>query len=236
MNPVITALQRTLDDRFRDCDEFAVLEAGCGSTSVLDLGDRARITGIDISQKQLDRNSILQEKILGDVQTHPLPQRTYDLIVCWDVLEHLPEPRQALENFERAAATGGLIVLKLPNLLSPKGLLTKFTPHGFHVWVYRHVYRCPDAGTEDRAPFPTQLRLDVSPGRLCRFATDRHLAIVSESYYESNHQIRLKEKYALFGIGAGLVQGLVKMFSLGRLDARRTEYLLVLKKGDTDFR
>ena len=43
--------------------------------------------------------------------------------------------------------------------------------------------------------------------------------------------MRLKQQSTLFRFGAGLAQGLVKLISLGRLDANRTEYLLVLEKG-----
>ena len=31
------------------------------------------------------------------------------------------------------------MTLGVPNVASPKGLLTKFTPHRFHIWVYRRI-------------------------------------------------------------------------------------------------
>jgi 2-polyprenyl-3-methyl-5-hydroxy-6-metoxy-1,4-benzoquinol methylase len=71
-----------------------VLEAGCGSASHFNFGQNAYLVGIDISEEQLKSNSVLNEKILGDIQVYNLPVTNFDVIVCWYVLEHLPEPEK----------------------------------------------------------------------------------------------------------------------------------------------
>ena len=114
-------LQSVIGRFFSDGRSFEVLEAGCGSSRHIELGDRARIVGIDISEEQLARNDRLDRKILGDVQTHDFAPECFDLIVCWDVLEHLPEPERALRSFARASKAGGVILLALPNVFSLKG-------------------------------------------------------------------------------------------------------------------
>ena len=147
-----------------------LLEAGCGSASNLRFDKKARVTGIDISRKQLERNALLDEKILGDVQRYEFPQDSFDAIICWDVLEHLPLPQLALRQFSRAVKPGGIVILKLPNVLSVKGLVTKFFPHWLHVLAYRYFYGEKDAGKEDTAPFKTFLRFSISARaiqRLC---------------------------------------------------------------------
>jgi 2-polyprenyl-3-methyl-5-hydroxy-6-metoxy-1,4-benzoquinol methylase len=163
-------LQAVLDDRLRGRAGLRVLEAGCGSTSHVRLPPDATLVGIDISQKQLDRNARLAERIRGDVQAHDLGVASFDVIICWDVLEHLPYPERALERFVRALRPDGLLVLALPHALSFKGMVTKLTPHAFHVWFYRRILGQPLAGTEDRAPFPTFMRAAIAPHRLVRFA------------------------------------------------------------------
>ena len=95
-----------------------LLEAGCGSASYFDFANVTRTVGIDISREQLDRNAFVQEKILGDIQTYPLARNEFDIVVCWDVLEHLSRPQEALHNLCHAVRPGGVLILGFPNLLS----------------------------------------------------------------------------------------------------------------------
>ena len=129
-------LQQFLDESTRDISCLKILEAGCGSRSNIRFGDCVHWVGIDISAAQLDRNVGLSEKIMDDVQVHEFEPSTFDMVVCWDVLEHLKDPEAALVRFAAATKPGGLIVLKIPNLHSLKGQLTKLLPHGFHVKWY----------------------------------------------------------------------------------------------------
>jgi SAM-dependent methyltransferase len=161
------------------------LEAGCGSMSHLNLRG-VHVTGIDISQHQLDRNPGLDTVILGDLQTYPLASQAFDLVVCWDVLEHLPEPGRALENMAQALRPAGLLVVKIPNLFSLKGLLTKFTPHAFHVWFYRHIRRMESAGRQDTAPFRTYFTAAISATGLRRFAQSAGLEVAYLTPFERN--------------------------------------------------
>ena len=142
---VIVEVQQTINDWLPD-REVTVLEAGCGSLTYLNFGSRSRVIGIDISREQLDRNEVLDERILGDLETYSLAEDAYDAIVCWYVFEHLRRPDLVLINFARALAPGGVAVIAVPNVLSPKVLLTKFSPHRFHVWTYRHLFRDQYAG------------------------------------------------------------------------------------------
>src|SRR5215469_10920312 len=88
-----------LVDKQLDGRAVRLLEAGCGSASHIHFGSDIWITGIDISQKQLDRHLSLNEKILGDIQRYDLAPRSFDAIICWDVLEHLQQPNLALRKF-----------------------------------------------------------------------------------------------------------------------------------------
>lgn len=208
-----------------------VLEAGCGSLPLtLDFGERSHLVGIDISEEQLARNGVVDEKILADLQVHDFEPDSFDLVFCWDVLEHLPEPELALDNFRRAIRPGGLIVLKLPNVLSAKGLVTKFTPHAFHVWVYRRILGYPNAGKPGFTPFPTFLRWSIAPHRLVDFAHRRGLRVDHLSTYEADRQTALREKLRLRGRAWQLLQRIARRSSAGRLDLEGTELVLALRK------
>jgi SAM-dependent methyltransferase len=170
-------LQAFVDDELKD-GTVQLLEAGCGSAGNLRFGKNVRITGIDISRKQLERNSVLDEKILGDIQSYQFPPESFDAIVCWDVLEHLPQPKRALCQFAFAVKPGGIVILKLPNVLSVKGLITKFFPHYFHVLAYRYFYGIKDAGREDTVPFKTFLRFSIAANAIKRFCANDGLQTV----------------------------------------------------------
>src|SRR4029077_10901958 len=125
-------VQAIVDKMFARGDTIRVLEAGCGSRSFIQFGSKAYLAGIDVSKEQLEKNNVLQEKILGDIETFPLPPASFDIIICWDVLEHWPHPERALRNFLYAVRPGGILILAAPVVSSLKGLVTKFTPHWFH--------------------------------------------------------------------------------------------------------
>jgi 2-polyprenyl-3-methyl-5-hydroxy-6-metoxy-1,4-benzoquinol methylase len=104
---------------------------------------------------------------------HRFEAGCFDAIVCIDVLEHLDHPRAALANMHEALAPGGLMVIKLPNAMSLKGLITKLTPHGFHVWVFRNVFGKRNAGVDDVGPFKAHMRWAISPRALRRWAASQ---------------------------------------------------------------
>ena len=90
-----------------------------------------KTVGIDISREQLDRNKVIQERILGDIQTYPLPRDEFVVVVCWDVIEHLAKPTDALVNMFNATKPAGFVILGFPNLASLKGSSRRQRPFGF---------------------------------------------------------------------------------------------------------
>ncbi len=175
--------QEFINEELDSKNGIKVLEAGCGSNTIenIKINKEKHITGIDISRKQLARNNYLNKKILGDLQKYEFENNNYDLVVCWDVLEHLIKPKLALDNMSKALKPGGLMVLKLPNLMSFKGLLTRFTPHSLHVLYYKLIYKQPNAGKDDIGPFKTFLKYSVAPNSLKKYANKNGLKIVALS-------------------------------------------------------
>jgi SAM-dependent methyltransferase len=223
-------LQITLDRLLGGKQIERVLEAGCGSASHIRIPHNACLTGIDISEKQLARNHALDERIVGDLQTYALPESHFDAIVCWNVLEHLPQPECALENFVRALKEDGIIILALPNLYSMKGVLTKFTPFWFHVLILRYLFGEKEAGKDESYPFPTFLRRSIAPEAIKRFARERGLIIEYFHIYESQMHHEFKETHRTLGIVWGGVAHVVQALSLNRIAADLTDYIILLRK------
>ncbi len=221
-------LQLHVDQVLHGREAVRVLEAGAGSATRTSFGARAHVVGIDLSQVQLDRHAGLDEKIVGDIETYRFEPRSFDVIICWNVLEHTAHPERALDQFRLAVRDDGIIILGLPNLMSVKGLVTKLTPHRFHVFVHRRLLGRPLAGVDGRGPFPTTLRRSISYQALRRFAHDNGLAVVYQSRYEALQQTELRSRLHLTGLVWRALAGAVRIVTLNTVETERTDLIIVL--------
>ena len=224
-------LQATMDRLLAGRESIRVLDAGCGSAAHVCFPESARMVGIDISQRQLDRNESIDERILGDIQAYPLATDSFDAIVCWDVLEHLEDPQAAIRRFAIALKPGGVLVLSCPNPESLKGLVTRFTPHWFHLWFYRHIRRSKRAGTEDFGPFPTVMSPQIAPAAICGLAAACGLSVEFGATFvgfksgRRGFTGRRAVELGLQGASAAL-----RLASLGRYHGELSEAMFVLRK------
>ena len=151
-----------------------VYEAGGGSTSWLpaDVLSRSEIVVVDIDKQQLENNRYAQEKILGNIESCTFPAASFDLIVCFNVIEHLDSPPAAIERFSEALRPGGLLLIGAPNPRSLSGVVTRYTPHAFHVWYYRVVLKKSDAGHPGQPPFAVVYHPIVVPEALLAYCKE----------------------------------------------------------------
>jgi SAM-dependent methyltransferase len=205
------------------------LEAGCGSTSHLRLDGLQRLVGIDLSAIQLERNQELDERVRGDLETYRFPADSFDLIVIWDVLEHLNDPVAALDNLVAAARPGALLVVAVPNLQSIKGLVAKFTPQWMHTAAVRSAYPNWPTDQVDVGPFPTKLRPAITAGRLRRYAERNGLRVRELVAYESQFQRRLRHRLGLEGRPWEACRRAVAAASGRKLTASGSELLILLE-------
>lgn len=226
----LNMLSDIIKKHFANQPVVKLLEAGCGSSTHIQLPKEYQITGIDISQKQLERNTNLSEKILGDVQTYPFAPSSFDLIISWYVLEHLEHPEKAMQNFKNALKPNGLIVLAMPNLWSVKGVIAKLTPTFVHVWFYKHIFKRKAAGKDDVGPFKTFLKSIISPNNIKSYAAKNNLEVVHFAYIEEYFSSNLKKINPLAYSLQKVVGGVLWAVSLGKITQKNTEYALILRK------
>ena len=211
---------------------ISVYEAGGGSTSYIPLDglNVAKITLVDIDPRQVERNGIAHETIVGDLQTIELPAESFDLVICYNVIEHLPRLPDALERISRVVKRGGLIVIGAPVPLSLNGLAARFTPHVVHVWICKHLLKWPDAGKPGCAPFPVAYHKLVDPRGLQAHLQKFGLQSVYFCAYLGSLIEEIERKKPR--IGRVLIGGanLVHRVSSGALDLLRGDYHLVLRK------
>ena len=224
------AVQRTVDAALRARPRPRVLEAGAGKRTRLYLPIFAHVVGVDTDPVAIDRNRRLDERIVTDLAFYAAPAASFDLITCWYVLEHVDSPQALLDRFATWAAPGGLVVIAVPYLASIKALVTKVTPHRFHVWFRRRVVGARHAGRPGHGPYPTTLRREISPRAMIRRLGERGLVPVFEGFFEDAKQATLRRRVRLTGRAWRAFRAIVRAVSLGRLDAAHTEYVVVFRR------
>lgn len=132
-----------------------VLEPGGGKRTYVPLPAGSHVTVVDIDPEVLSRNgrTVPTTLLLGDIETMEYDE--FDLVICWDVLEHLENPEAAIDRMIAALPPGGLLIIKGPVLSSLKGLITRFSPFWVHVLFYKLMMGSPKAGQPGYAPFRT---------------------------------------------------------------------------------
>jgi len=212
--------------------ELAVYEAGGGATSFLplDIMRRAHVTVVDIDETQNLNNDYADEKILGDIQTYRFQPDSFDLVICYNVIEHLPDVQAALLRFCECLKKNGLILIGAPNPNSLSGIVTKYTPHWFHVWFYRHVRGDMDAGKPGEAPFPTFFHPLVSLANLDAFAKAHGLEVIYRREYESPRFPEMRTRKPVFGALVDLAARAMNFLLPGNTDVRHGDYHVILRK------
>lgn len=101
-----------------------VLDIACGvgyGSFLLATRAPARgVTGVDLSAEALEYGRRHYQApnlqfVEGDALAFPLPENHYDVIVSFETLEHLREPRPFLERLYSALKPGGRLLLSVPN-------------------------------------------------------------------------------------------------------------------------
>ncbi len=72
--------------------------------------------GSDASDEGLQSKSwdTTHIELVSDITAIPAPDASFDAILCSEVLEHVPEPTHALDEFARLLKPGGVVILTAP--------------------------------------------------------------------------------------------------------------------------
>lgn len=95
-----------------------MLEIGCASGSFMHhMAEKGwQVEGIEFSPEAAGNVSRLGYKVhAGALETAPPPEKPYDLIVGWMVLEHLHDPVNCLKRLRQWSTDGAWMVLSVPN-------------------------------------------------------------------------------------------------------------------------
>ncbi len=94
------------------------LDAGCG-TGLITTHIPPPVVGVDINLWNLKRlHSRIKDKelIQADLEYLPFRDNCFDLIICTEVLEHLPSPKKAVKEFYRVLREEGILFGTVPSI------------------------------------------------------------------------------------------------------------------------
>lgn len=118
-----------------------VLDIGCGRGLLLRAFQQngCAVTGTEFSDSacRFAREVLKLPVRVGVLEQLKFPDRSFDVVVMWHVLEHLSDPRPTLAEVSRILRPGGLFLVAVPNFGSPEARLTK--AGWFHLDCPRHL-------------------------------------------------------------------------------------------------
>jgi ubiquinone/menaquinone biosynthesis C-methylase UbiE len=130
----------------------AVLDAGCGTgygTLMLAQAGAASVTAIDLADEAVDltreRVDGRAEVVLGDVHRLPFGDSSFDIVVCFEVIEHMHGQDAVLSEFARVLRPDGFLLISSPN----RNVYAPGNP--YHV----HEYTPPELGAALSRLFPS---------------------------------------------------------------------------------
>lgn len=102
---------------------------GYGSAALLHAG-AASLVGVDISEAAVNhaRAKYGIDARLGSAELIPAPDKSFDLVVSFETIEHVPHPERFVKEVRRVLTPGGLFLVSTPNkeIKSPADLQNPF--------------------------------------------------------------------------------------------------------------
>lgn len=125
-----------------------ILDAGAGQFRYKSFCDHLKYVSQDFNcyEGGGDGKALQNEKwnqknidIISDITKIPEPDKSFDAIMCVEVLEHLPDPLKALLEFKRLLKKDGTLLLTVPfsclTHMSPYFYITGFSRYYFEKWL-----------------------------------------------------------------------------------------------------
>ena len=117
-----------------------LLDIGCAGGAFVEAAKEAGFGAIGIEPNKWLSNYARTKRGLdvraGTLSDHHFPDKTFDIITLWDVIEHVPDPTKELEGIYRILKKGGHLVINYPDHVS---LPAKILGRKWPFWLSVHL-------------------------------------------------------------------------------------------------
>ena len=120
----VNAVKEFLQDK-------VVLEVGCGTGLILQRLKRhcKDCIGVDLSSRMLSKAKKRGfDCIQADATSLPFGDESFDCVVCFKVLPHIPDAQSAIQEMTRVTKKGGVVALEFYNTQSLRYLVKRIKP------------------------------------------------------------------------------------------------------------
>lgn len=121
-----------------------VLDVGCATGLLLDLFNSKgwEVYGVEPSKYAADyaRNKLGLNVHIATVQNNHFPDDFFDVVMLWDVLEHLENPFTDMIELARILKPGGLLILNIPNIDSNESKIFKQFWAGWDIPRHKYLF------------------------------------------------------------------------------------------------
>jgi SAM-dependent methyltransferase len=114
---------------------FRVLDAGAGTAPYRPYFAHCDYKTQDFGQTPALAGQYTKLDYEGDITSIPAPDAFFDVILCTEVLEHVPRPIDVLQEFARILKPGGKLIVT-----APLGSFLHFEPHHYYGGYTPHWY------------------------------------------------------------------------------------------------
>jgi SAM-dependent methyltransferase len=129
----------------RFADRARVLDAGCGTGyGARELTEAESVFGIDISPEAImhasgESGSLHAHFLRAACEALPFGDASFDLVLAFEVIEHLAEWRQLLTESKRVLRPGGVFLVSTPNKAWYTESRAKAGPNPWHVHEFEYA-------------------------------------------------------------------------------------------------
>lgn len=205
--------------------DSVVVDFGCGRGAYVEdpiafrrdlrifKGKVKRVIGLDAGPAG-EANPFLDAFHCLDGTQWPLAEESADLVICDNVLEHLPEPGAFFAEARRVLRPGGVVCIRTPNQWNYVALLSRLIPNRSHAKVLAKAK--PGLAEED--VFPTLYRCNTLAALRRALAQQGFEAVVYGYEAEPSYLSFSKIAYALGVLHQKLAPGFLKpaLFAFAR--------------------
>ena len=169
-----------------------VLDAGCGEgygTDLLASAGAASVVGVDVDEPTIEhaRERYGHDFQVADLAELPFADDSFDLVVCFEAIEHVADARRVVAELRRVLVADGVLVISTPNpaeyVVENEFHVREFTPDEFaelldehfheRMWLYQQNWLLSAILDEEQfradeaAPLDLELRKTAAhePGR-----------------------------------------------------------------------